>query len=589
MTLIPAFTRVALQGTLTERLAMRAAELVGLAILAAVLAGAVALIHRWYTRERVPGGLPVLVGLSGVAVAVGASGVLRQVIGDGNGAIDEAAVLLNVVTMLLSAGAARAGTDVGDRVGSDLFATTGAKAVETEVSRVVQAVGRVITVELPEEIEDIVGYDPVPDETKEKLSGKSFVFPRRLTVTELRDRLVTRLKADYAVGHVDVELADDGSVEYLAVGSRAAGIGPTLPPETSAVAIRADPAFAASAGDLVQVWTTDPQERVLTGELRGKAGDVVTLAVDAADTRKLDDTTEYRLVTLPVETRPDREFTSLLRAADETMAAVEVTEGSPLTGQPVGAFDVSIVAIRPPEGAVEPLPGRTRRLAAGDCLYIIATPEAIRKVEGAARASTAAPGSAMPPERRVDAGTPVAGASESAGGPVAGVGDGSETSTSDGQSETETAREEPPDNDVIAGTADTLDDADAPGIQALERDEAESGDAVVSEDDTANGDSEEDGDDTTSEPAADSESGADEPSREDLANLPGTDPEDLTGADVGNATDADGTSEDTEDSGDAERAGDGEAPDGAEDSGGGTGDATEETETTDETDRDRPE
>ncbi|MEF8852064.1 MAG: potassium transporter TrkA [Haloarculaceae archaeon] len=406
----------ALQGSVTGRLTRSAARLVGLAVLAGALAAVVALVHRWYTRERVPGGLPVLVGLSGVAVTVGATGVLRQAIGDAGDPFDEAVVLLNVVTMLTGALAARAGSDVGDRVGSDLFVATGAKAVETEVSRVVQAVGRVITVELPEEVDDIVGYDPVPDETKEALAGKTFVFPRRLTVAQLRDRLVTRLKADYAVGHVDVELADDGTVEYLAVGSRAAGIGPTLPPETSAVAIRADPAFAASAGDLVQVWTTDPHERVLTAEIRGKAGDVVTLAVDAADTRKLDDRTEYRLVTLPVETRADREFASLLRAADETMAAVAVAESSALAGQPVGALDVSVAAVRTPGGPVEPLPDRDRLLAGGDTLYLVATPEAIRKVESGARAATASPGATMPPDYRVDAATPVAGSPADATG-----------------------------------------------------------------------------------------------------------------------------------------------------------------------------
>jgi hypothetical protein len=542
-------------GSFTSRLAAGTAQLVGLAVLAAVLAGVVALVHRWYTRERVPGGLPILVGLSGVAVAVGTTGALRQVIGNTGDPLDETAVLLNVVTMVGSLAAARVGTDVGDRVGSDVFAASGTKAVETEVSRVVQAVGRVITVELPEEVDDIVGYDPVPDETREKLSGKTFVFPRRLTVAQLRDRLVTRLKADYAVGHVDIELADDGSVEFLAVGSRAAGIGPTLPPETSAVAVRADPAFAASAGDLVQVWTTDPHERVLTGELRGKVDDIVTLAVDAADTRKLDDTTEYRLLTLPVETRPDREFTSLLRGADETIAAVEITAGSPLTGQPVGSLDVSVVAIRPPEGAVEPLPGRTRLLAAGDCLYLVATPEAIRKVEGAANASTTAPGSAMPPGHRIDASTPVAGSGETgrtdSPGPVAGVGGPGDTSTADdrignGSNENENGNEngttgDGSTEDRTVGSADTLDDTDAPGIQALEPDdEAVDGDADRSGDGPTKGErSDADGGDANG--SGDTEADATgEPTRDDLADLPGTDPEDLTGADVEESLDGDG-------------------------------------------------
>ena len=333
--------------SLVSDLPTAAAQVFGLSLVAGGLAAVVAVAYRWYVNERVPSGLPILVGLSGVALYLGTSRALSQVIGNTGDPLDATAALANIVTFLVALAAARAGMDVGDRVGVDVFVAAGATEVESEVSRVVQAVGRVITVELPDEIDDIVGYDPVPDETKSKLGGKTFVFPRRLTVAELRDRLVTRLKADYAVGHVDIELGADGTVDFLALGARAAGIGPTLPPETSAVAVRADPAFAASAGDLVQVWRRDPFERVLTAEVRATSDDVVTLAVDAADTRKLDDGERYKLVTLPVETRPDREFVSLLRAAEETMAAVTVGERSALDGQPAGALDVSVV---------EPLP-----------------------------------------------------------------------------------------------------------------------------------------------------------------------------------------------------------------------------------------
>ncbi|MFB6152560.1 MAG: potassium transporter TrkA [Haloarculaceae archaeon] len=402
--------------SLTERATDGAATVLGLVLLAAVLAGAVALVYRWYTRERLSAGLPVLVGLSGVALYLGTSRALSQLIGNTGDPLDEATALFNIVTFLVGALAARAGAGVGDRVANDVFVATGGRDVEGDVGRVVQAVGRVLTVELPEEIEDLVGYDPVADETKTKLAGKTFLFPRRLTVGELRDRLVTRLKADYAVGHVDVELADDGTVEYLAVGSRAAGIGPTLPPETSAVAVRADPALAASAGDVVQVWRTDPAERVLTAELRGTVGDVATLAVDAADTRKLADDETYKLVTLPVETRPEREFASLLRAAAETMATVTVGADSALAGQPVGALDASVVAVHPADGPVEPLPGRDRRIAPGDGLYVVATPEAIRKIEQGARPGadrTASAGSTMPADRRIDPTTPIADEQES--------------------------------------------------------------------------------------------------------------------------------------------------------------------------------
>ena len=376
-------------------------QIAGLAVLAGSLAGIVALIYRWYARERIQQGLPVLVGLAGVAAVLNTSTALGQVI-DGD-PLSTRLALFNIAAFAVATFAATVGVRAGDRFGAVLFSSASTQGFEGEVSRVVEAVGRVISVEMPDEIGDIVGYDPVAEETKSKLAGRTFLFPRRLTVADLESRLVTRLKADYGVGHVDIEVAADGTVEYLAVGSRAAGIGPTLPPETAAVAVRADPAFAASAGDVVQVWRTDPMERVTTAELRGTVGDVVTLAVDAADTPKLDADTRYRLITLPVVTRADREFASLLRAAEETMALVEIGEGSPLVGQPLGSLAVAIVALRAAEGGVQPLPGRERLLAAGDCLYAVARPEELRKLEAAAGADeTATPGTVAEPTDAAD-------------------------------------------------------------------------------------------------------------------------------------------------------------------------------------------
>ncbi|QLH80384.1 TrkA C-terminal domain-containing protein [Halosimplex pelagicum] len=535
---------VAQSGSLTERALTNAVRVLALAVLAAGTAAAVALLYRWYVRERVPGELPALFGLSAVAVVLNTDQALGEVIApDGSGdPLDQAGILFHVVTFLVALAATRAGADVGDRLGSDVAVATGERAVETEVSRVVQAVGRVITVELPDEVEDIVGYDPVPAETKEKLAGKTFVFPRRLTVDELRDRLVTRLKADYGVGHVDLELADDGSVEYLAVGSRAAGIGPTLPPETSAVAVKADPAFAASAGDLVQVWRTDPFERVVTAELRGVVDDVATLAIDAADTRKLDAEGEYKLVTLPVETRPDREFASVLRVAEETMAAVTVGAGSDLAGQPVGAIDVTVVAIRPESGPVEPLPARDRTLAPGDAVYIVAAPEAIRKVEaaatprdGATPEGTGVAGAALTPDEQIDPGRAVGEGSDDGETPTDALGAGGNGTPAE-------------------SAADPLVDADAPGIEALEPDESDpSSNGEPVEDETAEpDDGAADSDDGAAEPdgsAAEPDEGPEaddpspeadgrpdepsaEPTREDLGDLPGADVDELTGTDA---------------------------------------------------------
>nr|WP_254283070.1 TrkA C-terminal domain-containing protein [Halomicroarcula limicola] len=375
---------LALQGgSITEILLRFAARLLGLGIAAGAAAALVAMGYRWYVRERVPTGLGVLFGLSVVAVSLGTTGALGEVIGRDETVLAAGAVLPNLAAFAVGGFAALTGVRVGDHLGTDLFAATGGRDVNADVSEIVQTVGRVTSVRLPDDIDHIVGYDAVPEATRENLAGRRFLFPRRLTKAELRDRLVTRLKTDYGVGHVDLEL-DDGGVSYLAIGSRAAGIGPTLPPATNAIAVRADPAHAASAGDLVQVWETEPLRRVLTGELRGVAGEVVTVAIDAADTQKLDPSERYKLVTLPVQSRPDREFASLLRAADETMGTVHVEAGSELVGQTVGGLGVIVAAVTREGTAPETIPSRERALAAGDHVYAIATPDALRRLEAAA-------------------------------------------------------------------------------------------------------------------------------------------------------------------------------------------------------------
>jgi len=358
-----------------------ASELFGLAVLAGTLSALVALTYRWYTRERAPLGLALLFGLAGVAVYLNTTTVLGQVISGEMDPMD--AALFNIVAFLFGVAGAATGHRTGDHFGKEVLLGDPGRDINEEVNRLVETVGRVTSVQLPEEIDDVVGYDPVSPRTKTKLAGKRFVFPRNLTVEQLRERLISRLKTDYAVGTVDMELADDGTVEYLAVGSRAAGIGPTLPPATNAVAIQADPAFAASAGDLVQVWETDPMRRILTAELRGVAGDVVTIAISSADTPKIDPTRQYRLVTLPVDDRPEREFASLLRAADETFSSVTIEAGSPLHGMPVGALNLTIVSVKPEDEEPTALPEATYVLAPGDVVFAIALPEALRKLETA--------------------------------------------------------------------------------------------------------------------------------------------------------------------------------------------------------------
>ncbi|RLM57198.1 potassium transporter TrkA [Halobellus sp. Atlit-31R] len=374
-------------------------RVLGLAGLAAILAAVAAILYRWYTREAVPAWLATLAGASGVALYLNAVGLFQRAVGsDPAEVFDPTLVFVNAATLGAAIVVSPAGRAVGDRLTTTTFAVVGARELDTGVSRLVSNVGRVRAVELPEaaaDVDDIEGYEPVPAATKDALAGTTLLVPRNLRGDALRDRVVSRIKTDYGVGYVDLDLDDDGTVTRLGLGRRVAGVGATLAPGFAAVAVRADPGAGASAGDAVQLWRrpeagngghTGTAERVATGELRAANGDVATVVVDEADAERLDPTATYRLLTLPTDPGAEREFTSLLRAADETVDVVTVAAGSDLEGATLAGVDAAVAAVRPARGSIEAIPPQDRELAAGDALYLIARPERLRDVAALAAA-----------------------------------------------------------------------------------------------------------------------------------------------------------------------------------------------------------
>jgi len=361
-----------------------AARLAGLGVLAFLVAAIVAVVYRWYFRDRIPVGIAMLAAVSAVALYLNTKTAVGQVLQGESGMFAWNVVLFNSATFALAALLGPVAQRSGDRFAVSAFAALGAREVTGEVSQLVQTVGRVVAVTLPEDVEDIEHYEAVEESVKSEIAGKTLIFPRRLTVEELRARVVTRLKDDHDVGYVDVDIEPDGTVTYLAVGRRLAGLGPTLGPGTAAVAVTADPPNAASAGDVVQVWRCgETPERVANAELRATAGDTVTLVLDESDAQRVAGG-DYRLVTLPSTPSVDREFAALLRAADETMDVVHVTEGSALAGTAVGDVDATVVAVRPAGGNVVPIPPRSRALEPGDTVYVVARPEDIRRLDATA-------------------------------------------------------------------------------------------------------------------------------------------------------------------------------------------------------------
>lgn len=357
-----------------------AVRVVGVALFAAAVTLPVAFVYRSRMKADLPDGATLVIGLGVAAMYLNTRLALVQFVGEEAQPLALGNAVVNLVTFAAAGLASFGGRHLGhDTAESGLVSL---HRFQPSLGPVVRATGRFIRIRLPDEIEDIEGYDVVPDATKEALAGEKLDFPRGLTVEELRSQLVARLKERHQIGYVDVDLEEDGTVNHLAVGQRAIGLGPTLPPGTAAVAVRADPPFSASPGDTVHLWRPaegdrEP-ERVGRGELRASVGSGATLVTDQETARAIDAGVEYRLVTLSAPSQADREFASMLRRSDETLGVLELTEESPMIGSSIAALDVTTIAVESADGTVETLPTATRVIRAGDRLHAIARPERLR-------------------------------------------------------------------------------------------------------------------------------------------------------------------------------------------------------------------
>ncbi|MFB6086652.1 MAG: TrkA C-terminal domain-containing protein [Halodesulfurarchaeum sp.] len=353
----------------------------GLVLLASGTTAAASFLYRVRVRHQLPEGASLILGLGVVALTLNTRSLLVGFVQEGALAPTIGEATINVIVFLGAAVASYGGRSIGDRFAQSDRLTWGTLA--GDFSPIVRAAGRHIAVTLPEEIDDIEGYEPVDPETKAALAERTLDFPRGLTVAELEAQLLARLKEKYDVGYVDVELTEDGRVTYLGVATRPAGIGPTLPPNAAAVAIRADPPFSATAGDVIQLWEigeTGPSQ-LGTAELRARVGQVATVITDRDVARAIDPETSYRLLTLAADSHPDREFAAMLRRAEETMRALTVGSDSPLVGISVAALAVTVLGIRKPGAEIETVPNRSRTIGAGDELFVIGRPETFRKLE----------------------------------------------------------------------------------------------------------------------------------------------------------------------------------------------------------------
>lgn len=359
-------------------------NVVGFAVLAGLLALAAAFLYRERTTRGLPLGTAIVFGVGIVATWLNLQAIIGDELVGGFDPVGAGTSYYLLGVFLAAVLVAELGRQLGDYLASDVFDIERI-AASNEVASLVKSAGVVVPVRLPDEIVDLAGYPPVENAPKERFAGRTLALPSNLSRAEMADRLERRLEEDYGVAQAAVELSESYQVESVAVGRNPAGIGPTIPPDTLAIALRADPPPTASAGDPVELWTRpaeDEQSRLVgRGTFRSRRGDVATLLVPAGDAFEYDLGDRYRLTTVSESPTDVNEFIAALRMAEETITRLDVRKGGPFEGEFVSWLPLSVLVLER-DGEVVPFPPDNDTLQAGDVVYAMGTPSDLDTLDG---------------------------------------------------------------------------------------------------------------------------------------------------------------------------------------------------------------
>jgi K+/H+ antiporter YhaU regulatory subunit KhtT len=267
-------------------------------------------------------------------------------------------------------------------------------------------------------VEDIEGYPPLPEETREAIRADSWKFPAELSIQELELRLTEKLLEEYNLSEVAVSINADGLAEITAApgtaglsrrvpsGKRAASIE-TLLPTGLAVSdsVRIDIPGGPLTGEVVSARTTDSEskpepvtaeEPAVNGTPDGGAAKKpvraprtdggegsVTVALSTEEAHRL---VREEFAKITVQSRgKSREYEALdiLQRDGNQFKRVTVEPGGPFDGVTIGElairdqYGVAILAIRRRSERIV-APRGSRRLEAGDELILTGKPDAIQ-------------------------------------------------------------------------------------------------------------------------------------------------------------------------------------------------------------------
>ncbi|WP_255195153.1 potassium channel family protein [Halorarius litoreus] len=387
-----------------------------LGILTGIIPGLVAwsmgFVFKYFTGVSIPGFGVVVMALALAGVNGGLLALTDQTILDStSGPVIVTAI---VVVLMISLYSHAKGDAMGAAFPRRLsLKSLRERSLSTDVVELVGGRGQV-RVSVSGEVTDMEGYPPLTPEIRRGIREGDWTFPAELSVGELENRFAERLRTEFDLSDVSVQLDERANATVVAApplsglskrvpaGHRAVSVDTLVPTGmgrsdevelvTAETTIRgtvlsaeSEPSDGPAVTDGGEVTTEEPATQPATTTTGGDGR--VTVAVPRIRAKTLVAADRPRLVVQPRGTRREFELISLLRRAGKRFRKLTLRADSELVGSTLAeaslreSHEVAVLAVRRPDGWVIAPRGQTE-LTAGDQLFVVGTTSALDAFAG---------------------------------------------------------------------------------------------------------------------------------------------------------------------------------------------------------------
>jgi hypothetical protein len=383
-------------------------------VVPALTAGVLGFLFRYFTGVTLPGFGVVVLSVAIAGVNGGLMGLIDPTISN-----SPRLLVALVVVMMISLYA----HSQGDRLGTEFPRRFSLRALRkrTLSADVVEFVGGIgkVTVRATGPVEDMEGYPPLSPELRTAIATGRWEFPADLPLSELETRLSERLRTEYDLTDVAVDVSDRGQARIAAAppvgalsrrvpaGHRAVSIDALVPTgmtrgeavtvvvdgnevEGTLLGARSDGGIGTKA-PVSDGGTAEGTEPVATTAPTTDGGEGrVTVSVPRRAAESLLASDRGRVLVRSRGVHRELELLGLLRRGGKRVARVSVRDGGALDGTTLGAasvretYGVAVLAVRRSPGTDRGRgwvfsPRGGTELSAGDELFAVGARSALER------------------------------------------------------------------------------------------------------------------------------------------------------------------------------------------------------------------